>query len=132
MNGASNSGRTDAPAPLVIFTAVVLIAAGVGASVWTLWQSLRSAPVAPPAADAPAAPLLASPLQQSSASGAPASTSAPLRGGEFNTDFEQMRQREATGQAAAAVLRRARKAGAGSPWTEDQVQAVERGDLAIR
>ena len=129
MTGAFDSRKTDAPAPLLILAAAVLIAAGVGASVWTLWQSLRAAPAISPPADAPAD---LSPPPPPTAAGASAPAAAPLRGGEFVTDFEQMRQRAATGQATAAVLRREQKAGAGSPWSEDQIKAVERGDLAIR
>ncbi len=126
MNGAFNGRQPDAPAPLMIIAAAVLIAAGVGASVWTLWHTLRAPPGAAPEALAAAKPAPAMPAA------VPAQAAAPARGGEFTTDFEQMRQRAQTARTTAEVLRRARRANANSAWTEEMIKAVERGDVAIR
>ncbi len=124
MTGAFNGRQHDAPAPLMITAAAVLIAAGVGASVWTLWHTLRAPAGAPAAAADKPAPAMAPAV--------PVQAAAPARGGEFTTDFEQMRRRAQTARATAEVLRRARRANDGSAWTEEMIKAVERGDVAIR
>jgi hypothetical protein len=130
MIGVFKEHKTDRSAPLMTILIVLLIVGGVGASVWTLWQALRATPDTRPCAVAPAEP---SPAPEASATLAtPMPDATPLHNENVAHSFEQMRQQEANNLETAATLRRAQKAGRGAPWTEEQIQAVERGDLAIR
>lgn len=130
MNGAPGGGKTEISAPMV-YAAAILIAAGVCASVWTVWQTLRAPPAVEPVAFAPA-----------TSGEIPAASDQPpaarpqelplVRGGEFATDFELMRQRAQTARATAEVLRRAAQANPAAAWPAEQIKAVECGEVAIR
>ena len=130
MSAVFKDRQTDRSTPLMTIVIVLLIVGGVGASAWTLWQALRATPDIPP--PPVAASVEPSPAAPPDTLVTPVADTMPLREEDISQRFEQMRQQEASNRETAAILRRAQKAGHGATWTEEQIQAVERGDLAIR